>query len=836
MTAKSIFVISLVITLCFVLFSCTDPAKAQDRSSRNLPWLPFTIKNAVPPMKSEAALHHKIRPRSPQSTMIDSTTFTLYPADLTGVLCGDAVWIDYDNDGDLDILVSGMADTIPITKIYRNDNGVFTDIQANIPGMVSEHGVAWGDYDNDGDFDLAIEGNLANDSAHAVPITKIYRNDNGTFVDINAPIIQVMGGSVTWIDYDGDGRLDLLVTGAQIYGSEFASKLYHNDGDGIFSEAPISLPGVWASSVGWADFNNDGSPDLLITGYGNWGVTTALFQNNCWHDTVTSFTHLSPPLQRLNSCGIAWGDYDNDGFLDLVFSGDPPTWTWNTFSTIYHNNGDGTFTDIQPGLDSVMTSAVAWGDYDNDGLLDLALSGWFDDSTNITKIYHNDGGGKFSDIHAALPGVWFGSLAWGDFDNDGRLDLLMSGGTAPQMYYNAHPPFQPITQIYHNNLIVASNKSPITPPTAASSVHGNAVQFTWDQTTDDHTPLHGLTYNLRVGTSPGASDVFAPSSNVSTGYRRIPRIGSTGNHLTKTLYLPTGTYYWGVQAVDNGYAGSQFTDEKKFVIGIPQAISSWYMVSVPYAHDGMTRADLFPNAISYAFSYNTSYQLADTLEAGVGYWLKYAAGTTPEILDGTGISTLSIPVREGWNMIGSISSPVSTSSIISDPPGMTTSSFFTYNGTYQRSNTIGPGAGYWVKVNEAGTLTLSASAVVGAGTIRIVENNEAPPSPPEGNDGSKKNILPSAFGLEQNFPNPFNPSTSIRYLLPADSRVVLKVYNLLGQVVATLVNGLQTAGTKEARWDAGSFSSGIYFYRMEATNVTNLHDGYLQTGKMLLLK
>ena len=250
----------------------------------------------------------------------------------------------------------------------------------------------------------------------------------------------------------------------------------------------------------------------------------------------------------------------------------------------------------------------------------------------------------------------------------------------------------------------------------------------------------------------------------------------------------------------------------------------------------MTRADLFPNAISYAFSYNTSYQLADTLEAGVGYWLKYAAGTSPEIQDGIAIPTLSIPVRGGWNMIGSISVPVSTSSIISDPPGMTTSSFFTYNGTYQRSNTIEPGTGYWVKVNEAGALTLSASSVLGAGTIRIVENNEAPPSPPDGDDGSKKNILPSAFGLEQNYPNPFNPSTSIRYMLPADSRVVLKVYNLLGQVVATLVNGLQTAGTKEAKWSAGSYSSGIYLYRIEATNVTNIRDNFSQVGKMVLVK
>ncbi|HUL42760.1 MAG TPA: FG-GAP-like repeat-containing protein [Bacteroidota bacterium] len=836
MRAKDLSFALGAVTLFLAFLVCEDIVMAQKSSGPAHSWIPFSVRNIPKIAPSGTPTNIPPRSRPARAATIDSTSFTLYPSELAGVFCGDAVWVDYDNDGDLDILVSGMGDSIPLTKIYRNDNGVFTDIGANIPGIVSEHGVAWGDYDNDGDYDLAITGNLTPDSGSFTPITKIYRNDNGTFVDVNAPLIQVMG-SVCWVDYDNDGKLDLFVTGAHVYSGEFQTVLYHNDGNDTFTPVPFTFPGVWASSIAWGDYNNDGYPDVLITGYGDWGVTSELFMNNCAVDSSTPFIDAGSPFQATNHCGVAWGDYDNDGYADVVISGDPPTWTWNTFSTIYHNNGDGTFTDIKPGIDQLSFSSVAWGDYDNDGLPDLAICGWLDDSTNVLKIFHNDGGGHFTDINANLPAVWWGSVAWGDVDNDGRLDLLISGGSIPQAYFNLHPPYVPITQIYHNNLSVAPNRSPSTPAGFAASVTDHTVQFSWDQTTDDHTPVHALSYNLRVGTSPGASDIVAPSSNVATGYRRIPKSGSSGNHLTRSLTLPTGKYYWSVQAIDNGYSGSGFTEEKPVLVGvIPHPISNWYMVSVPNGHDDMTKTDLFPDAMSYAFTYSISYQLADTLKAGVGYWLKYAVGTAPKILDGVGIPTLSIPVEEGWNMIGSISVPVSTSAIVSDPSGMTTSSFFTYNGTYQKSNTIEPGTGYWVKVNQAGTLNLSASSVAGAGTIRIVENGDAPPSPPEGDAPSKKNILPAAFGLEQNYPNPFNPSTSIRYMLPADSRVVLKVYNLLGQVVATLVSGLQTAGTKEARWDAGAYSSGIYFYRMEATNVTNLHDGYSQTGKMLLIK
>src|SRR5439155_24367064 len=108
--------------------------------------------------------------------------------------------------------------------------------------------------------------------------------------------------------------------------------------------------------------------------------------------------------------------------------------------------------------------------------------------------------------------------AWGDVDNDGKLDLLVSGGTGPQpneaFYYGRVPwnPFLPITAIYHNNTPTA-NEPPSTPSNVSTSTGSNGGTFSWDPATDDRTPRPVLSYNLRVGTAPGKSDIISPAAN-----------------------------------------------------------------------------------------------------------------------------------------------------------------------------------------------------------------------------------------------------------------------------------------------------------------------------------
>jgi hypothetical protein len=272
---------------------------------------------------------------------------------------------------------------------------------------------------------------------------------------------------------------------------------------------------------------------------------------------------------------------------------------------------------------------------------------------------------------------------------------------------------------------------------------------------------------------------------------------------------------------------------------ISSVASGWNMISVPQIVEDYSKNSLFPTAISDAFGYHhSSYQWSDTLLPNKGsYWLKFASDQSIRI-SGRELDTATAPVEAGWNMIGSLSVPIPISNITSDPPGMITSNIYGYNGTYTWSDTVLPGKGYWVKVNTPGVLTLSATPLPGAlpkTTIKIVSTNEMPPPPPDGSAAVERTI-PKEYGLEQAYPNPFNPATTIKYELPTDSKVSLKVYNLLGQVVAVLTDAFQLAGYKSVEWNAGATSSSVYFYKLEATSIGDPGKSFVQVKKMLLLK
>jgi hypothetical protein len=247
--------------------------------------------------------------------------------------------------------------------------------------------------------------------------------------------------------------------------------------------------------------------------------------------------------------------------------------------------------------------------------------------------------------------------------------------------------------------------------------------------------------------------------------------------------------------------------------------TGWQLISVPLTV-------VCPYVLDNSFEYKGSYVRRDTLENGRGYWNKL---TTPELLfAGSSIEIDTVSVNEGWNMIGSISAPIPTSSIISDPPGITTSDFFGYSGSYIISDTIYPANGYWVKVNQPGLLILSSTPPLQTfARIRIVPTSELPPSPP----GEKKEIaeIPKEFSLCEAYPNPFNPSTVIRYSLPVNSWVTLKIYNLLGQEISTLVDEFQDAGFRSVGWDASGIPTGMYFYRLQTKD-------YVETKKLILLR
>ncbi|MEI8203332.1 MAG: VCBS repeat-containing protein [Bacteroidota bacterium] len=199
----------------------------------------------------------------------------------------------------------------------------------------------------------------------------------------------------------------------------------------------ISLTGVYQSSVAWGDYNNDGWLDVLISGMNGTLRVAKVFKNN-GDNTFTEQTGIL--LTGVNNSSIAWADYNNDGWLDILLTGQSGTSTY--VSTIYKNNGNNTFTEqTSITLTGVGNSSVAWGDYNNDGWLDIVLTG-YTGTARVSKLYKNNGDNTFTEQNGiTLAGVQQGNVVWGDYNNDGYLDLLLSGYTGTSY----------VTKLYKNN-------------------------------------------------------------------------------------------------------------------------------------------------------------------------------------------------------------------------------------------------------------------------------------------------------------------------------------------------------------------------------------------------
>jgi hypothetical protein len=289
--------------------------------------------------------------------------------------------------------------------------------------------LAWGDVDNDGDLDLAAAGVTG-----SAVITKVYENDGaGGFSEF--PGLNLTGVyycSLAWGDADNDGDLDLAVAGRLMNSAGYITKVYENDGAGGFSEFPgPSMIGVDWCSLAWGDADNDGDLDLAVAGLAVSAGITKVYEN----DGAGAFSEFpGPSLTGVFYCSLAWGDADSDGDLDLAVAGRMGS---DGITKVYENDGAGGFSEFPgPSLTGVYYCSLAWGDSDNDGDLDLAVGGWSATGASM-KIYENDGAGDFAEIPGlSLPGMSGCSLVWGDADNDGDLDLAAAGSYTTNIYEN----------------------------------------------------------------------------------------------------------------------------------------------------------------------------------------------------------------------------------------------------------------------------------------------------------------------------------------------------------------------------------------------------------------
>lgn len=356
-------------------------------------------------------------------------------------------WGDYDNDGDMDVLVSVGNNN---NRLYQNNGDLTFSL---VGGPVSNDGgstgaAVWGDYDNDGNLDLYV----SNNPIPPVPAEPnfLYHNDgppNYTFTKIttDAPVVNSnYTWTSSWVDYDNDGDLDLHVPENRHLNPDlFFENNGTPDANGhFFTKVQPSFVTGEVESTGvasWMDYDNDCDPDIFMIKSGrthpSGGENNRMYHNNFQESGALDFqrvttaalvNHLDKDFQA------SWGDYDNDGDMDVYLGNfDAPNY-------LYRNEGDSLFTRITEGSpveDNTPTLGSTWGDYDNDGDLDLFVS---NTAGQPSAYYENDGSGNFTKRGANVVGPPVVNLANtqscsnADINNDGYLDLFLANAAVNQ--------------------------------------------------------------------------------------------------------------------------------------------------------------------------------------------------------------------------------------------------------------------------------------------------------------------------------------------------------------------------------------------------------------------
>lgn len=521
-------------------------------------------------------------------------------APFPGVIYGSHAWGDYNNDGWLDVVIAGVSGT-PLTQLWRNNGASFDNVTAAVaPGLpqVGYGSVTWTDCDNDGRLDLFVAGG---------EIAQLWRNLGNSFSNVTASVMPGLPGvsssAAAWGDYDNDGRQDLLFMG-HIGGNVGIAQLWRNTSAG-FVEVPIpGLLGLYNGDVAWADYNNDGWLDFLITGEGGVSGATA----ELWRNTGSGFVNVPVAgLLGVKFSSVAWADYDNDGRLDFLIIGER-LGGLDLRTQLCRNNGIGfdNVTDSRaPGVPGVAAGAVAWGDYDGDGWMDFLLTGRAS-SGRTTQLWRNNQG-SFS--NKPLPGLaeaQDSAATWADVDNDGRLDLFLTGGNQSGL----------VSQSWRNRT-PAANARPAAPSGLAATYSNGGVQLTWNAATDAQTPANGLNYHVRIGTTPGGSEI-ASAMAAGSGLPRLPRIGAQRPARFRWVagVNYNQPYYWSVQAMDGSFAGSPFAPEQSFSIAPPVVAPPGGLVPGDINRNGVVEEWELGAVLSHYFQ--TSPFLFITNSAGLG--------------------------------------------------------------------------------------------------------------------------------------------------------------------------------------------------------------------------
>jgi gliding motility-associated-like protein len=482
------------------------------------------------------------------SCELSAQTFSAIPGHgIPALTNAKTQWVDFNNDGLLDLFVSGTNNLGALhTAVYKsNGNNTFNTI-----GLTALTDIAFdfGDFNKDGYVDIVTSG--VNSLGEKKTI--LYRNTGGTgFATVASTLQNLSKGAVLWSDLDDDTDLDLILTGLDASNQE--KTFVYEYSNGTYVAISHSLPQVSNGSLYLLDANNDDHPEVLLTGLNASGtaVSTVYTFKNDLHTTIYTNT-----LDGTAFNAVIAADYNGDGFEDLFTAGLSGSALVKTTS-ILENNGTSGFINIASSLKNLSGASLDAGDLSNDGKVDLLLSGIDDGGLKYFKYYRN--GSSFTDAAHTMPNLYNGDVALGDYDNDGDLDIFQIGNSDISFQANLYASDKAAT---------IANSAPSVPANLSVVVKEDSVYFSWDSSTDDLTTSGSLTYNLYISNSPNGADlVVSPLSDVGSGYRKVMSDGNAGYKKSKSFHaLADGRYYWSVQAIDNGYKASDFAAEQSFSV------------------------------------------------------------------------------------------------------------------------------------------------------------------------------------------------------------------------------------------------------------------------------
>lgn len=526
-----------------------------------------------------------VQAQQPKQVTWDMLNNPLTTGDLPSTGAGMMIWGDYNNDGWLDaFIVSGQGSSTEVIGLYKNNgNNTFTEIPMADFFSLVRGSALFIDYDNDGDLDLLVTGSMM-----GMPITLLFQNSGApdyiyTEVESAADIFPPISiennddnpRALVAFDYNNDGWTDILFNGNTLekwdeLGESRVVALFKNN-QGTFELQKTPLDGtanfraVNGGSVNVGDVNNDGYADLIITGYADGGIQTItdLYINNKnetfsrWEASETTFTG----HQQGETFFV---DVNNDGWLDIIEIGRDVRNGWAAYGNLYINNKDLTFTTLGSDVTNLPggQAVVAIGDINNDGWMDIFASGW---ATGAKHLYNNGDNSFTVAPQPANETCRGGFTNYVDFNNDNSLDFTVFGYSDNLGgWFHA---------FYKNDLGegIPANNPPSAPTNVRVARDNGKYILSWNKATDDHTPQDAIRYNVSIDFKNGKKYVYVPA-DLTSGKVKVNGLQPFITSTSIEFNLPEGDYSFAVQAIDQAHVGSAFTVASTGGTGIEKTI------------------------------------------------------------------------------------------------------------------------------------------------------------------------------------------------------------------------------------------------------------------------